>query len=366
MTKRIKRTRMVLGVVLGVVLVVMVAAMMTISGMTKDLGEKKVANRTEAVLASAKMDGGSVQLPALFLDQKQDPCVNIYDMKKAKKLKTRQFEWTSCGYKDEAMEQGLVESELDGEHLLVAKGGKLLPNRGVKNMKRWFSEVEGKSKRYAKTANLTYKNGEVGEFSYGSEDFYPLDEERFSAGDKVNKDGHNHLFTMSLAVPVVIQMNGAESFEVEADDDTFVYVGDKLVIDMGGVHAAKIARFEITETGEIYAGIEEEMAPTGVMVAKGAEEMIRIFHADRDTGESVFRMTLTGVSVNVANVKLADADGTEVAYENYGQEAPLGVSKTTRPSTIKGNMVIMTTAGVLAVVCSVFAMMIARAILRER
>ncbi len=365
--KKIKHTKIAYFAILGAFVVMMVAAVMTMGEATRKVDEVGLAGETEIILADAEANSGSLTLAADFFDQKQDPCVNIYDVSKRKKLKARQFEWASCGYNESAIEQEMMEWELSEAGELIAKGGKTLPNRGLTNILRWFSEVDGKSKKYAKTIDLNYKNDGELVFNYGSEEFYPLDEAKFSKSDKVNADRHNHLFTMNFAVPFVVQGSGEESFEILADDDTFVYVGGKLVIDMGGVHEATAARFRITEAGEIYAGIgEEELAYSGVRVEGGKEEKIQIFHADRNAKESVFKMELTNMNVVRTDARLAEADGAEIAYEDMGKQAPLGVAKETDPSTTKGYIIIMTTTGVLIVAFAVLIVMVTRIILREK
>jgi fibro-slime domain-containing protein len=145
------------------------------------------------------------------------------------------------------------------------------------------------------------------EFYFYRDKFYPLDEIEFSKDDSVNKDGHNHLFTMSFAVPFTVLNNGSENFEITTDDDTFVYIDDKLVIDMGGIHGALAGRFSIHEDGEVYAGVgDEDLAFTGVRLNQGEAGMMRIFHADRDSDESVFGVKFSGMNISFVDTsKLA-------------------------------------------------------------
>ena len=109
--------------------------------------------------------------------------------------------------------------------------------------------------------------------------------------EAVNRDGNNHLFTFNLGVPVRVLADGNEEFSIYADDDTWVYIGDKIVIDMGGVHEATTARFKINNEGEVYSAVNgEEFAYSGVKLTRDTGAIVRIFHADRDSTESVFSM----------------------------------------------------------------------------
>ena len=231
-------------------------------------------------------------------------------------------------------------------------------NRGLSDTGRWFTEVEGKSASYIGALKLEYAaDGAI--FSFIRDSFYPLDDAKFSDGDKVNEDGHNHLFTMGFAVPFTVLASGEESFEVEADDDTFVFVNDKLAIDMGGVHDAEIGRFVIQENGEVYAASgDEELAYTGIKLNKGDGSMVRIFHADRDAGDSVFNVNFAEMNITIVDTKMAQngkGDSMQVAYDptDSTYEAPLGQSIVVKPDNTKGYMIIALIEGLMIVAFSV-------------
>lgn len=331
--------------------------------------EGMIARTPDAILASAGLDGDkSVKLPVSYYDQRADGCVNLYDVSLRKELYARQFEWASCGYKNQKLEQGMVDFVLDENYLPVAIGGKFMPNRGLRDMGRWFTEVEGKSKYYAGTIEMNYDPNKV-EFWYSSDEFYPLDGAEFSNGDFVSGDGHNHLFTVNFAVPFTAFLNGEEEFEIRADDDTFVFVDNDLVIDMGGIHDATTGKMRINEKGEIYAAIlDEDLAFTGVSVNAGAGAMIRIFHADRDAKNSVFDMRLKGFNVSVLNSEIANGDGVQVAYDPNDPSyiAPLGVSEVFSLDNTKGYAVMATIYGVLIMASAVFMLILVKYMIRQK
>ena len=372
--KRRKKSQMITLAALGLFGLGLVFSIFGMSQTIVKIDEEAIARTPEAVLASAGVESGSdVTLAVTYFDQKQDACVNLYDSGASKAIKERQFEWTSCGYEYGQIEEGLVEYELGDNLLPVAKGGKLTPNRGLTDMGRWFSNVEGKSKEYSGNLKLAYKVGKTTEFSFVSNDFYPLDGAAFSAGDDVNKDGHNHLWTMNFAVPFTVMASGEESFEITADDDTFVFVGKELALDMGGIHAATTGRITVNESGEVYTGVESaDLAYSGIKVAKGQGEVIRIFHAERDAEDAVFKVKLTGMNLNVVQTQLASGvNGVQVAYDPSSSNSPdyvgpLGESVVVRSDGTKGYLIMATVLAVAIVACAMFTAITAHTLIKNK
>lgn len=332
--------------------------------------EEAISRTPDAILAKAGLsEDKDVFLSAVYYDQKADECVNLYSAGN-EALKARQFEWSSCNYFNKEVEKGLASFELSDEKIPVLRAGKLTPNRGLDNAERWFKPVEGKSSSFLGTLGLKYE-AEGTEFYFYRDKFYPLDEIEFSKDDSVNKDGHNHLFTMSFAVPFTVLNNGSENFEITTDDDTFVYIDDKLVIDMGGIHGTLAGRFSIHEDGEVYAGVgDEDLAFTGVRLNQGEAGMMRIFHADRDSDESVFGVKFSGMNISFVDTsKLArENNGIQIAYDptDPSYEAPLGQSVVVEPDNSRGLIIMATIEGVMVVVFAVLLAIAARMVVRRK
>ena len=368
-----KHKAMIFGVLAFMVFTTaMVLSVLAMSSTIGEITETAVSRTPDAILASAGVtDGKDIMLPVGYFDQKQEPCVNLYDLSLKDELARREFEWVSCEYYNDGFEQGLVDYYLSEDLLPVAIGGNLTPNRGTKDMSYWFTAVDGKNKNYYGNLEMKYSKNNA-EFAFYSDDFYPLDEATFSDGDSVNEDGHNHLFTMSFAVPFTVLASGEESFEITADDDTFVFVGDELVIDMGGIHGAMTGRLAINESGEVYFGVgNEELAFSGTKVEKDKGSIIRIFHADRNSSESVFGVKFTGMNLGVVDTKVANKDkdgGIQIAYDPTDPTyvAPLGESTVVKPDGTRGYMIMATLEGVMIVAFVVFMMIAIKAILRRK
>ena len=335
------------------------------------IDEVAISKSPTAILANAGLsEEKDVFLSVAYFDQRMDECVNVYDMSTQEALVARQFEWSECEYYNKGLEKGLVNYDLDEKYLPVAtKEGKLTPNRGM-NFARWFDEVEGKSAQYIGNLKLEYDETEA-KFSFSHDNFYPLDEVEFSKGDSVNNDGHNHLFTMNFAVPFTVLLSGEESFGITADDDTWVFVDNKLAIDMGGIHEAVNGRFVIQDNGEVYSAVgDEELAYTGITVGAGEGQLVRIFHADRDSADSVFAVALNGMNLSIVDTKLANREdeGVQIAYDPTDPTyvAPLGESSVVKPDGTRGFIIMATIEGVMVIVFAVLMAAALRGVVRRK
>ena len=131
-------------------------------------------------------------------------------------------------------------------------------------------------------------------------------------------------------------------------------MGDKLVLDMGGIHDAMSGEVAILDNGEVHSGIGgAELAYSGVNVQRGDSSIVRIFHADRNEEDSVFKMTFVGMNLGVVDTRLADGDdgGVQIAYDpnDPSYVAPLGESSVVKPDTTKGYAILATIEGVVVV-----------------
>ncbi len=368
--KKKQSKSMIFGITASAVL--MFATGLAIFGLNSTINEVNnvmISKTPEAILASAGVsDEKDVFLSVNYFDQKSDECVNLYNGDK-NALQARQFEWSECRYYKKELEQGLVKFELNNEKLPEGISGNLLPNRGMGNLARWFEEVEGKSKNYVGSLKLNYQN-EGAVFNFSQKKFYPLDEVDFSKSDTVNKDGHNHLFTMNFAIPFTALLSGEENFEIEADDDTFVFLDDKLILDMGGIHDAMVGRFIIHGDGEVYVSVDDEnFAYSGITIESGSAQNIRIFHADRDSDNSIFSVKTTKMNLNVTDSKLANRqeDGLQIAYDPTDPTyvAPLGETSVTEPDNTKSYVIIATIESVMVLTFAMLLLMSVRNLVKR-
>jgi fibro-slime domain-containing protein len=126
----------------------------------------------------------------------------------------------------------------------------------------------------------------IGEFA--SEAFFPLDGQ--GHGNTPGTE-HNYHFTTEAHVTFTYTPGAGQLFSFTGDDDLWVFVNDHLALDLGGVHEP------MTHTIDFDA-----LAPSLGLTEQGTYNM-DIFHAERQTTESNFRVTVTNIGCFVPVVR---------------------------------------------------------------
>lgn len=129
------------------------------------------------------------------------------------------------------------------------------PTPTVKNPEQfanWYRTVEGVNQAFKLELWFGPNNGVS---SFQSTEFFPLDGK--GLGEEMN--GHNYHFTTEIHTR--FKYEGGESFKFTGDDDVWVFINERLAIDLGGVHMAQDAAIDIDaranelglEKGKVYA-----------------------------------------------------------------------------------------------------------------
>jgi fibro-slime domain-containing protein len=123
---------------------------------------------------------------------------------------------------------------------------------GKARFDQWYRDVAGVNETF--DVPLTFTRGASGVYSYDSDrdgtdigggrrQFFPID------GRGFGNQGlpHNYHFTGELHTTFTYR--GGESFRFRGDDDVWVFIDGKRVIDLGGTHTAQEARVDLDTLG---------------------------------------------------------------------------------------------------------------------
>ncbi|MDX2053337.1 MAG: fibro-slime domain-containing protein [Polyangiaceae bacterium] len=142
----------------------------------------------------------------------------------------------------------------------------------------WYDTKHPASKTYPFDLDGGYLQKSVdaaGRTVYESKAFFPLDgkpsmQSGFKDGNNVERNFH---FTLELNT--TFAYNGGEVFSFSGDDDLWVFIDGKLAVDIGGVHGVQSDSVELDTLG----------------LTRGKEYPLSVFHAERHTSASNFKVT---------------------------------------------------------------------------
>ena len=192
---------------------------------------------------------------------------------------------------------GLVEPTLgpDGVPVFAPDGPGDIAS--AESFSTWYRDSE-----YSVTVpgELVLTKTQAGTFELDDSTFFPLDGAcpapaaegqhcgRTGMGEEPTRtanDGLQHNFHFTTAVRTFFEYRGNEQLNFRGDDDVWVFINGRLAVDVGGVHAA--------ESGSVT--LDPPTAADLGLVPGGIYE-IAVFHAERQTVASNFRLTLGGFS----------------------------------------------------------------------
>jgi fibro-slime domain-containing protein len=188
--------------------------------------------------------------------------------------------------------KGIVKAELGPDKKPVyASTGATAATSGPAAFRQWYTDVEGVNLRLP--YKIEFVEQSPGVFVYDNSKFFPIDEQGFGNGPKKagislpifgNVGGgdvpdHNFLFTSEAHT--VFRYRGGEKFTFRGDDDMWIFLNGKLAIDLGGTHSALSATVDL----------DADAAKLGL--TKGNSYAMDIFHAERHTDESNYRIETT-------------------------------------------------------------------------
>jgi fibro-slime domain-containing protein len=180
--------------------------------------------------------------------------------------------------------QGMVKPVLASDGTPVwdtAKGDKC----GVETIHDWFHD---NAKEYTTCADIPLSlNQSTSTYSYDNWHYFPIDSIPKSV-DKFNDqyiadDGNSHNFHFCLETHAIFDYHPGQKFDFTGDDDVWVFINKKLVVDLGGVHDAANGSVSLDSLG----------------LATGKTYPFDFFFCERRTVSSHMKIT---TSLNLRNI----------------------------------------------------------------
>ncbi len=182
-----------------------------------------------------------------------------------------------------ADDRGIVETDLgpDGKPVYAHPGGTTPTTHGQTQFDWWYRDTPGKNLPFDFTVPLKHVGG--GLVAFDAPEFFPLDGRGWD-DEYRGDDGRMHNFSFTLELHGSFVYAAGDVFSFAGDDDVFVFIAGKLVVDLGGVHP--------TETKSITLDrlVTDDAVAAPVRLVVGGTYPIAIFFNERHTSGSHFLM----------------------------------------------------------------------------
>lgn len=181
-------------------------------------------------------------------------------------------------------DRGIVTTQLgaDQKPVYAKETGVTRTTTGKTNFDQWYRNVSGfnQSKEYS----IVLERQSNGTYKYQNNDFFPIN------GQLFGNYSNNKNFHFTYEIHTQFTYKGGETFNFSGDDDVWVYINGKRVIDLGGVHSSQTQNVNLDSLG----------------LTAGQTYDLDFFFAERHTTQSNFTIT-----TNIALQPAPNPDGDD-------------------------------------------------------
>jgi len=187
------------------------------------------------------------------------------------------FQFFSCG-----AESGLVKPTLVNTRPAFNSVGSPPCITSKKSFYSWFRSAPGKNVPIR--GALTMQNIGNNTYQYDNPYFFPLDGKGFNTDgfqSDQGLDGHEHNFSFSMHAHWTTAItDNSQYISVTGDDDIWIFVNNRLIVDLGGVHGSETGSYTFSAINLIGLGI-----------SLGQTVPFDVFVVDRHTLASDLKLT---------------------------------------------------------------------------
>lgn len=183
----------------------------------------------------------------------------------------------------------------DVEPTLSAKSDPVVTSD--ESFSQWFRNATGVNMAKMISLDLT-RDPETGNYIFHAHDdystseregFFPIDDEMYG-NPHFDQWGHNYHFTFEMDTNFIYKEGVGQRFTFFGDDDVWVFIDGKLVIDIGGVHGAVSQTVELDRLNWLVDGEKYEL---------------KLFYAERHFTRSNCRIE-TNLLLKTASMPVVD------------------------------------------------------------
>ena len=164
----------------------------------------------------------------------------------------------------------------------------------------WYRDVPGLNVTIHSHLTLTQNSTDSGKYEYISTSFFPFINQGYHAPDMENRSPNSGTFTSEFET--YFRFKGNEVLNFNGDDDAWVFINNRLAVDMGCMHGTMSRTITLNEA----TASKLHIYPNGIY-------SIKMFHAERcssGTDGSTYRITLTGfVNMGTSQCSTICGDG---------------------------------------------------------